>query len=172
MMKLVIPSIEYKESYLEALQGFVKEGYCPEGEAERYKSDFQGAVEEELNRSNPDKMTEVQRGILISVFWLVEGDQFLGRVSIKHTLNDFLFKYAGNIGYIINPFRRKQGHGKLILELALEKAKELGLGKALLTCDSDNIGSKKIIEANGGVFENEVHMEGNPALKRRYWIEL
>jgi hypothetical protein len=34
----------------------------------------------------------------------------------------------------------------------------------LVTCDTDNVGSRKIIEANGGVFEDERNR------KLRFWI--
>lgn len=48
----------------------------------------------------------------------------------------------------------------------------LGITKVLVTCNANNIGSKKIIEANGGVLENAVEMgEGKP-MKLRYWISL
>ena len=63
------------------------------------------------------------------------------------------------------------GFGRIILKFALDKAKNLGLNKVLLTCDYDNIGSKKIIEYNGGVLENIIEREhGNKIL--RYWISL
>ena len=45
--------------------------------------------------------------------------------------------------------------------------------KILITCDDDNIGSYKIIEANGGILENKVENEdqGENFLTRRYWIK-
>jgi predicted acetyltransferase len=42
----------------------------------------------------------------------------------------------------------------------------------LVTCDDDNIGSRKIIEKNGGVFEGLVKNTREMVAKRRYWIEL
>jgi predicted acetyltransferase len=57
------------------------------------------------------------------------------------------------------------------LRLGLEKARDLGLRRVLVTCDETNIGSKKIIEYNGGVFENAVEAE-SPIKKLRYWIDI
>jgi hypothetical protein len=59
------------------------------------------------------------------------------------------------------------------IEISLAEAKKMGFEKVLLTCDDDNIGSQKIIEANGGVLENiiEGEKEGKPK-KRRYWIKI
>jgi predicted acetyltransferase len=59
-----------------------------------------------------------------------------------------------------------------MLAMALPMAKELGILRVLVTCDDNNLGSIKTIEANGGRLENKVEVgEGKP-LKRRYWIEL
>jgi len=57
------------------------------------------------------------------------------------------------------------------LRLGLEKARDLGLRRVLVTCDETNIGSKKIIEYNGGVFENAVEAD-SPIKKLRYWIDI
>ena len=54
----------------------------------------------------------------------------------------------------------------------MEKARELGLHRVLVTCDEDNIGSKKIIEHNGGKLENALEIEGEPVRKLRYWIDI
>ena len=58
------------------------------------------------------------------------------------------------------------------MKLALEKAKELGIDKVLITCDDDNIGSQKVIENNGGLLENKVqnNVNGEIITTRRYWI--
>jgi predicted acetyltransferase len=56
--------------------------------------------------------------------------------------------------------------------MGLEKARERGLYRVLLTCDETNIGSRKVIENNGGELENAVQVEGQTVLKMRYWIHL
>jgi predicted acetyltransferase len=48
----------------------------------------------------------------------------------------------------------------------------VGIERALLTCDADNVGSRKTIEACGGVFESEVSVPNSPMPKLRYWIAL
>jgi predicted acetyltransferase len=40
----------------------------------------------------------------------------------------------------------------------------LGIERALVTCDVDNIGSRAVIERNGGVLEDE------RAGKLRFWV--
>lgn len=105
-----------------------------------------------------------------TTYWLIDADEFIGHVNIRHALNENLMKVGGHIGYAIRPSARQKGYGTKILELVLPKAKEIGLRKVLLTCDESNIASKKIIEKHRGQFQDKVHGERGPKL--RYWIEL
>ena len=45
------------------------------------------------------------------------------------------------------------------MKLALEKARDIGLEKVIITCRNDNIGSTKVIESNGGKYENVYYDE-------------
>lgn len=100
------------------------------------------------------------------------GRQIVGRVSIRHTLNDFLLRAGGHIGYVVVPQFRRQGHATTILRLALQIAHErLGVGRVLVTCDHDNTGSIRTIEKNGGVLEDIIAGPDLDKPKRRYWID-
>jgi len=46
-----------------------------------------------------------------------------------------------------------KGYGKLMLKLALPRAKKLGLNQVLITCNDNNTGSIKIIECFGSVLK-------------------
>jgi predicted acetyltransferase len=100
------------------------------------------------------------------------GPRIVGRVSIRHELNDFLFRIGGHIGYTVVPEFRRRGYATEMLRQSLAIARQrLGLTRALLTCDDDNIGSIRTIEKNGGVLENVVTGPDLDAPKRRYWID-
>ena len=102
-----------------------------------------------------------------------EGERIIGRVSIRHRLNDFLLRVGGHVGYVVVPEFRRQGHATAMLRLALHFAHDkLGLDDVLVTCDDDNIGSIKTIENNGGVLENVVGGPDVEKPKRRYWIDV
>ncbi|MGW7289060.1 GNAT family N-acetyltransferase [Streptomyces sp. NPDC054847] len=62
------------------------------------------------------------------------------------------------------PAAGRQGHATAMLGGSLAQERRLGLDSGLLTCDHDNVGSREVIEANGGLFEDR---RGE---KRRYWI--
>lgn len=102
--------------------------------------------------------------------WLVQGDTYLGRVSLRHTLNERLREFGGHIGYEIRPSARRQGHATLALRLALVRARELGIERALVSCDVDNLGSRAVIEANGGELEGEFTVPDHDKPIRRYWV--
>ncbi len=67
---------------------------------------------------------------------------------------------------------RGRGFGRLALALALPRFRELGLDRILVTCDSTNEASRRIIEANGGTFEDEVQLADRVVPTRRYWIDI
>ncbi|MCC3763146.1 GNAT family N-acetyltransferase [Glycomyces sp. TRM65418] len=99
----------------------------------------------------------------MTMLWWVDGDTFLGRISIRHRLNEHLREIGGHIGYDIRPGARRRGHATAMLAAALPRAAGLGIEKALITCDADNIGSRKVIERNGGTLEDQ---RGD---KLRFW---
>jgi predicted acetyltransferase len=99
-----------------------------------------------------------------TTLWWVDGQDYLGRIAIRHELNDFLLDVGGHIGYDVRPTRRREGHATAMLQHALPWALGLGIDPALVTCDDDNVGSVRVIEAAGGVLED---VRG---VKRRYWV--
>lgn len=95
----------------------------------------------------------------------------VGRLSLRHSLNDALLTVGGHIGYGVLPAHRRRGYGTEMLRQSLPLARDLGLTRVLVTCDEDNIASRKIIETCGGVYENS-YTRDLEVPKRRYWIDL
>lgn len=100
----------------------------------------------------------------MTMLWWAEGDTYLGRISLRHRLDDHLREIGGHIGYDIRPSARRKGHATAMLAAALPRMAALGVDKALITCDFDNIGSRKAIERNGGVLEDR------RGAKLRFWV--
>lgn len=107
-----------------------------------------------------------------SVFFLLDLDRnrLIGAVNIRHELNEDLLLYGGHIGDGVRPSERKKGYATEMIRLALIECKKLGINKVLITCDKDNIGSRKSIINNGGIKENEVMEDGE--ILERYWITI
>jgi predicted acetyltransferase len=176
-MELVEPSVEYKDSFIEAVREFQKdEDYTHRNQWYRklsipeLEAHFEEFVARELSHSRGENLREGY--VPYSTHWLVDKDEFIGQTNVRHRLNDHLMQIGGHIGYDIRPSMRGKGYGNKILELALDKAKDLGIERVLVTSDERNIASRKIIEKNGGVLENQILNPemGHDAL--RYWIEI
>src|SRR5947208_8675631 len=90
-----------------------------------------------------------------TTLWYVEGTEYLGRLAIRHRLTEWLREYGGHIGYDVRPSARRRGHATAMLKTALPIAKRLGIDDVLITCDADNVASRRVIEANGGRFDDE-----------------
>lgn len=169
MLRLVKPSIKYKNSFLRAISEFQKEGLNGDIKSKQSAKEFADFAR---GLRDQEKGINLPKGYVpASVYWLVDNEKFIGRISIRHKLTKFLRQEGGHIGYEIRPSARKKGYGKKMLALALQKAKGLGIKKFLITCDECNIGSKKIIESNGGIFENKKKAKSGK-MKLRYWIKI
>ncbi len=170
MAFLTEPSERYQASYLEALQEFQAEGRHLEPPLEEIAADFARFVQHLRELADHTKLKP--GWVPGSDFWLIDGSDYIGRLSLRHELNEHLLQMGGHIGYEIRPSRRRQGYGKLILKYGLDRAKTFGLERVLLTCDEDNLGSRKIIESQGGMLENIIELERWPVPVCRYWISL
>ncbi len=101
-----------------------------------------------------------------------EDGRVVGMLQLRHCFNPYLEKYAGHIGYSVRPSERRKGYATAMLRDALPYCKALGLTYVLISCLTDNEGSRRTILHNGGVYESTVH---EPELDRdleRYWIHL
>lgn len=107
-----------------------------------------------------------------STFFCLDTDRniFVGACNIRHYLNKRFEEGIGHIGDGIRPSERNKGFGTMLVALALEECRKLGIDSVLMCCKKSNIPSMKTIVANGGVLENEVIFEGNDML--RFYIEL
>ncbi len=103
-------------------------------------------------------------------YWLiVDDDTYAGEMNIRHYLNDSLKRLGGHIGYKVRPSQRRKGYGKMLCAHGIQAVRKLGVTDILITCNDDNIGSQKIIEANGGILKDKVD-NNRGVLTRRYWI--
>lgn len=105
-----------------------------------------------------------------TTLYLMVDDRIVGALSIRHELNDYLLKHGGHIGYGVRPSERGKGYATQLLEYSKSFMRDRGVERLLLTCDSENTASRRVIEKCGGVFENEV--ESKKRITQRYWIDL
>ena len=176
MLKLIEGDKKYLDQYQEAYE--LSKQKVEEGIIKKHNmmfDDTNGVDIIQKMKDNKDKTKLPEDYVVAYDYFAVDDDKFIGKVNIREKLTDKLLRYGGHIGYAVNPKYWNMGYGTKMLELGLEKARDLILDdKVLITCDDDNIGSYKIIEKNGGVLENKVENtdQGDVFLTRRYWIKL
>lgn len=131
--------------------------------------------DDHLERLRKNKLgLELEAGRVASsmLYGFVQGE-IIGRVSIRHELNQYLLERGGHIGYSIAPKFRRQGLGLMMVQASLIYIKnELGLKKILITCSEDNAPSVRIIESLGAVLENQFYDEEEDEQVNRYWLAL
>ena len=166
---LTRPESRYKASFIAAIKEFQQVDQRHTGvELAWLGRHFESYVSALLQRETHPAAGRVPE----TLYWLVEGEDFIGRASLRHHLNTSLREIGGHIGYEIRPSQRLKGYGTLICHLVLEEAAAMGMERVMITCDETNTGSRKIIEANGGVYEGSVTPRGHSVPVRHYWVIL
>jgi predicted acetyltransferase len=182
-MELVNPDTRFHRSYLAMLDelaavgeehyarlpSWAAEGDVPEVDFTRESiadpEVFAELVEFHLLHRDP-AAARPRASVPATELWMVEGDEVVGRISLRHELNELLFSWGGHIGYVVRPSARGRGHATAALARMLQLCREMGIDPVLVTCDVDNVASRRTIEGAGGVYEDT--REG----KLRFWIDL
>jgi predicted acetyltransferase len=176
MPELIAPTATLQATYLEGWAEFAAEGRgLPDDhsalgyEAERFADTWQtpagfASFVDFLVKAGLEETPRADDWVPQTTFWYVEDDRYLGSIRVRHRLTPYLLEEGGHIGYDVRPTARLRGYATAMLAAALEFARSLGLDQVLITCDEDNVGSRRVIEANGGIYED------SRAGKRRYWV--
>ncbi|MBN1148967.1 MAG: GNAT family N-acetyltransferase [Anaerolineales bacterium] len=169
-LALVEPTLELRDEFVKLVEEFHAAGeyYSHHGTAKRNFSLFLYEVESMAKGRN------MPPGIVpMTTYWLVEdGTMVLGESRLRHNLTPSLRVEGGHIGYAIRPSVRNKGYGAQILALTLLKARALGLESVMVTCDTDNLPSARIIEKNGGVLSGQAVSPYSARQVSQYWIQL
>lgn len=157
-VKLVEPSILFKDSFLEFVEDVKKTGYESYELYTKAEEDFEEFV---TDITNARKGINIPEGwVPCSSYWLVDDSgEVVGVIRIRHRVDSNYLQMIGHIGYEIKSSRRKEGNGSKLFELGLIEARKIGLKEVLVTCDKDNIGSRQIIEKFNGKYKKSLFDE-------------
>jgi predicted acetyltransferase len=155
---LVTPSVEYVDSFFAAMEEFRGEG-LPQISEWVTRETFPAYVQGLHDLANGVNLKE---GYIPSKeFWIVDAEGYAGRIILGLTYSPSPERVGHHVGYAIRPSRRLRGYATLALRLLLSEARGLGITRLMPSCDAENVGSRKVIERNGGVMLNkEVPGEG------------
>ena len=101
-----------------------------------------------------------------------DNNKIVDAIGIRWKQVPVLMAFGGLIGYSVRPSQRGKGYASEMLKLALDKFKNTNIENILITCKDFNIASKKVIEKNGGIFENTYSNDDDGYTYLRYWIKI
>lgn len=101
-----------------------------------------------------------------SHWWFFVDGIPVGMCKFRTILTEKLLESGGNIGYAIRPSARGRGYATLMLAAMLDKAREQGLDRVLITTNRDNVASQRVALANGAVQEDRTPEHCH------FWIDL
>jgi len=174
MLELIAPTVRLRGSWLEARSEWPA-GTTLHGHGIGLDDDLESATGFavwvlRLLRQSDESLPVDEGKVHATYWWIVEGDTYLGAITLRHRLNEHLLRAGGHIGYGVRPSARGRGVAGWALGEVLPRARALGLDRVLVTCTDDNPASARTIEARGGVLEDIQVTEFG--LTRRYWIDL
>jgi predicted acetyltransferase len=174
--RLVPPTVSVHRSFLTAMAEFRAEGrggpddvsmigyeHQTYGHTWHTEAGFAAYVADLLAQPREDG-PRPEGWVPATILWLVERDEYLGRIQLRHRLTDHLLRAGGHIGYDVRSSARRRGHATRMIQEILPLAQSLGIDPVLVICESGNVGSRKVIENSNGVLEDE--RDG----RLRFWV--
>lgn len=158
-MKLVLPNKKYQKSYIELITSAKIKGDSEElGNSLLKKNESFDEMIKRLKDRRIGKNIN-KRDVPATVYWIIENNEVVGTMDLRHILNKDYSERLGHIAYYIKPEMRNNGYATKALKLALNKYYHKFINKVLITCYEDNIASIKVIINNNGILKDKVFDE-------------
>lgn len=181
-MQLVRPDSQYLSSYVAALQkGWSADNVLGAAAAQeellRIETDptaFLGSMEDREAKGPLVRLPDGSEVKRLPGFrrWIWD-NEFCGSISMRwqHGTTELPPHCLGHIGYAVVPWQQRKGLATQALHQLLPEAWAIGLQFVEITTDPDNIASRRVIEANGGVlfemFTKPAQFGATPGLRYR-----
>lgn len=92
--------------------------------------------------------------------------QELGQINLRVGSTTHIEQYAGHIGYGVHPAHRGHHYAARSVSLLLPLARQYGIDPVWITCDPENIASRRSLEIAGAEFVEIVDVPPNCGIRR------
>lgn len=169
-MQLIVPEKRYIKSYYDLCCEYFEDGEDTDGLHDpRMAALWQRSIFKQY------ELYRLGIGVIspTDIYWLEDDGAVIGIGSLRHELFPEAERMGGHIGYRVRKSMQGRGYGTMQLRLLMDKAYEIDIKKALITCSDTNMASIRVIEKNGGVLQDVIEntVDGKPRPTRRYWVD-
>ena len=173
-MKLVFPTLEYKEKAIEYIQEFYEYNSEINGSGALDRFLRESTYEEWLVKIRKDidiANVEKPRVPALTYFYVrEEDDRIVGMINIRLALSDFLREEGGHIGYSVRPTERRKHYATDMLKAGVQVLNTIGTNEVFVSCDKENLASSGTILNNGGRLIKEKYSETFKEMIQMYSI--
>ncbi len=103
-----------------------------------------------------------------STYFCIESEQILGVIRVRHGTSEYIHDVIGHIGYETLPQARGRGVASYMLSWIQH---HVLTESAIITCESGNVASQKVIEKCGGQFLSRFYSEQDKHEVLRYQLD-
>jgi tagatose 1,6-diphosphate aldolase len=97
--------------------------------------------------------------------------EYLGRIRLRVGWSEDVIRFAGQVGYVVEPAHRGHRYAERACRLIIPLAKRHGMAGLWITCQPDNVHSRRTLERLGaqcvGVIEVPPEYPLDAAMERR-----
>lgn len=173
-LKLINPTIEYKDQALEYVQEFEDNNSNIYGISwlKKYLDNYEFWLQ--ILKNNESKETVELWRVPAKQFILIRelDNKLIWFIQARLELNENLLQHWWHIWYSIRPSERRKHYATAQLFSVLDLYNNLWIERVLLTCDKINIWSAKTIQKCWWILENEIIDPDDWELLQRYRIEI
>jgi predicted acetyltransferase len=96
----------------------------------------------------------------------IDRGEEMGNINLRIGSSPHIERYAGHIGYGVHPAYRGHHYASRSLALLLPFARSLGIDPLWITCDPDNVASRRSLELAGAEFMEIINVPEDCGIRK------